>query len=210
MTIRGTLPHSPRMCLRGFTSRCSTSKLLGTTTLPGAQAQYIRIPNAGGSLLPAISTSTSFPSQAHSEEVPSAEDELRQEALALLLADILPTGYFAAKQAWEHPNLSGMLNQIRDCPDEPKIQLAIHFAILGLGPVGLVSLCPLGPDIDRWKPWPASSDLRLTMSWGTIIILVCSNISHSSRFGVGLLPCFDCHIRSRSPRESKIAVSQDG
>jgi hypothetical protein len=57
----------------------------------------------------------------------------------LLLADILPTGYFAAKQAWEHPNVSAMLKQIRDCPDEPKIQLAIHFAILGLGPVGMVS-----------------------------------------------------------------------
>ena len=205
MTILGTPSHSLRMCLRGFTSRCSTSKLLGTTTLPGAQAQYIRIPNAGGSLLPAISPSTSFPSQAHSEEALLAEDKLRQEALALLLADILPTGYFAAKQAWEHPNLSGMLNQIRDCPDEPTIQLAIHFAILGLGPVGLVSLCLLGPQ-------PASSDLRLTMSWclGYYYSLVCSNISYPSRFGVGLFPCFDCHIRSRSPRESEIAVSQDG
>jgi threonine dehydrogenase-like Zn-dependent dehydrogenase len=124
------------MCLRGFTSRCSTSKLLGTTTLPGAQAQYIRIPNAGGSLIPALS----LPSPSQAQDL-SAEDKLRQEALSLLLADILPTGYFAAKQAWEHPNLSGMLKQIRDCPDEPKIQLAIHFAILGLGPVGLVSFC---------------------------------------------------------------------
>lgn len=124
------------MCLRGFTSRCSTSKLLGTTTLPGAQAQYIRIPNAGGSLIPAIS----FPSSPQVLQTLSAEDKLRQEALALLLADTLPTGYFAAKQAWEHPNLSGMLKQIRNCPHEPKIQLAIHFAILGLGPVGLVSL----------------------------------------------------------------------
>ena len=123
------------MCLRGFTSRCSSSKLLGTTTLPGAQAQYIRIPNAGGSLIPAIS----FPSPSH-EQTLSAEDNLRKEALALLLADILPTGYFAAKQAWDHPNLSGMLKQIRDCPHQPKIQLAIHLAILGLGPVGLVSL----------------------------------------------------------------------
>ena len=124
------------MCLRGFTSRCSTSKLLGTTTLPGAQAQYIRIPNAGGSLIPAIS----FPSPSQEQTLSTADDKLRKEALALLLADILPTGYFAAKQAWEHPNLSGMLNQIRDCPHQPKIQLAIHFAILGLGPVGLVSL----------------------------------------------------------------------
>lgn len=117
-----------RMCLRGFTSRCSTSKLLGTTTLPGAQAQYIRIPNAGRSLIPA----PSFPSTPQSQS-PSTEDRLRQEALSLLLSDILPTGYFAAKQAWEHPNVSGMLKQIRDCPDEPRIQLAIHFAILGLG-----------------------------------------------------------------------------
>ena len=125
------------MCLRGFTSRCSTSKLLGTATLPGAQAHYIRIPNAGGSLIPALSFPSPSPSQSRGL---SAEDKLRQEALSLLLADILPTGYFAAKQAWEHPNVSGMLKQIRDCPDEPKIQLAIHFAVLGLGPVGLVSL----------------------------------------------------------------------
>jgi threonine dehydrogenase-like Zn-dependent dehydrogenase len=138
------------MCLRGFTSRCSTSKLLGTTTLPGAQAQYIRIPNAGGSLIPAAVVSFPSPSpspsqaqaqaQAQAQTPSAAEDKLRKEALTLLLADILPTGYFAAKQAWDHPNLSGMLKQIRDRPDEPKIQLAIHFAILGLGPVGLVSV----------------------------------------------------------------------
>jgi len=58
MAIVGTLSQSLRMCLRGFTPRCSNSNLLGASTLPGAQAQYIRIPNAGGSLIPAIS----FPS----------------------------------------------------------------------------------------------------------------------------------------------------
>jgi len=142
MTIVETLSQSLRMCLRGFTARCSTSKLLGTTTLPGAQAQYIRIPNAGGSLIPAVS----FPSPL---QALSAEDKLRKEALTLLLADILPTGYFAAKQAWEHPNLSGILKQIRDYPDEPRIQLAVHFAILGLGPVGLVSLCSVSIRFDR-------------------------------------------------------------
>ena len=132
------------MCLRGFTSRCSSSKLLGTATLPGAQAQYIRIPNAGGSLIPALALPPPSQPQSHGA---STEDTLRQEALSLLLADILPTGYFAAKQAWEHPNVRQMLNQIRACPDEPKIQLAIHFAILGLGPVGLVSpYSPSRPD----------------------------------------------------------------
>jgi len=79
----------------------------------------------------------------------SAEDKLRKEALTLLLADFLQTGYFAAKQAWEHPNLSGILRQIRDCPDEPRIQLAIHFTILGPGPVGLVSLCSVSIRFDR-------------------------------------------------------------
>ena len=148
----------PRMCLRGFTSRCSTSKLLGTATLPGAQAQYIRIPNAGGSLIPALALPP--PPQAQSQSHGSSiEDTLRQEALSLLLADILPTGYFAAKQAWEHPNVRQMLNQIRASPDEPRIQLAIHFAILGLGPVGLVSPFPLPslssrPMRHAWVHWP--------------------------------------------------------
>ena len=73
-------------------------------------------------------------------QIPKLGTKLKQDAISLLLADILPTGYFAAKQAWKHPNINGILEQIRDRPDEPKIQLAIQFCILGLGPVGLVRI----------------------------------------------------------------------
>lgn len=72
--------------------------------------------------------------------------------LAILLADILPTGYFAAVQAFRHPNLSASLDrgerngfmdslylkEIENLPN-PDSGYEIRFAIIGLGPVGLVS-----------------------------------------------------------------------
>jgi threonine dehydrogenase-like Zn-dependent dehydrogenase len=182
------------MCLHGFTSRCSTSNLLGSPTLPGAQAQYIRIPNAGGSLIPALALTPQ--QQPHSQGL-SPEDKLRHDALSLLLADVLPTGYFAAKQAWEHPNVSGVLRQIRDCPDEPRVQLAVHVAVLGLGPVGIVSLNVLGLCSTNQPVFSTYSVVRWI-------------IAYPPRLGIGLLPRVDRHIRGRPLRQSTVTVPQDG
>jgi hypothetical protein len=135
-----------RYCLAGLTSRCESSQLLGCPALPGAQAQYIRIPKAGGTLVP-ISSS-------------NAEKDIPPRS-AILLADILPTGYFAAIQAFHHPNLSAILHRRKTLEkgdtgyvdslyskeidglckqDEPR---TVVFAVVGLGPVGLVSLCSI-------------------------------------------------------------------
>lgn len=47
------------------------------------------------------------------------------------MADILPTGYFAVRSALRHPNL-----------EAAKKTGTLSVAVVGLGPVGLVRLCP--------------------------------------------------------------------
>ncbi|MDH3626285.1 MAG: alcohol dehydrogenase catalytic domain-containing protein [Acidobacteriota bacterium] len=70
-------------CGTGLTSRCDRSRLFGWVQngvgLQGAQAQYIRVPDADGTLL----------------ELESDIDE----SVGVLLGDILSTGYFCALQA---------------------------------------------------------------------------------------------------------------
>ena len=70
-------------CRKGLTSRCDKGQLLGWVEkdvgLPGAQAEYVRIPLADTTLV-------ALPEDIVSEE-------------GLLLGDILPTGYFCAEMA---------------------------------------------------------------------------------------------------------------
>ncbi|WWC96485.1 hypothetical protein V866_003353 [Kwoniella sp. B9012] len=66
-------------CSSSHTARCHQSQLFGTPSLPGCQAEYVRIPLADGCVF----------------KKPS---ELPDE-LMLLMADILPTGYSAAANA---------------------------------------------------------------------------------------------------------------
>lgn len=71
-------------CTKGLTARCEKNQLLGwfsngTGGLQGAQAQYIRVPLADGSLLP-------LPDYVTDEE-------------GILLGDIFSTGYFCADNA---------------------------------------------------------------------------------------------------------------
>ncbi|KIO19925.1 hypothetical protein M407DRAFT_16056 [Tulasnella calospora MUT 4182] len=100
-------------CALGFSARCAYSKLLGSPSLSGAQAQYIRIPKAGGTLV------VVDPNQFSGIPDPSL----------LLMADILPTGYFAVRSALRHPNLELIK---RNGP--------LRIAVVGLGPVGLCAL----------------------------------------------------------------------
>src|SRR4051812_32794244 len=67
-------------CQHGFSSRCSQSKLFGTAALDGAQAEYVRVPLADSTLVRA----------------PQGIDEKK----LVLMADIFPTGYFAAANAF--------------------------------------------------------------------------------------------------------------
>ncbi|CAI7649313.1 unnamed protein product [Penicillium pancosmium] len=66
-------------CKQGFSSRCEKSTLFGCEMLDGGQAQYVRVPNAEGTVMKA----------------PEGVDE----KYLVLLGDIFPTGYFAAFNA---------------------------------------------------------------------------------------------------------------
>lgn len=121
-------------CIHGFTSRCVHSQLLGSPALPGAQAQFIRIPKAGGTLI-----------EMDSSDLPPET--------AILLADILPTGYFATLQAFQHPNLASFLGRTNGLVDSyfntnvvasaPNKTSVMVFAVVGLGPVGVCALVSL-------------------------------------------------------------------
>lgn len=91
-------------CKKGLTSRCVHGQLFGwrsdTRGLHGGQAEYVRVPLADQTLV----------------RVPEGVSE----KLALLLGDILSTGYFCAEQA-----------EIR--PGEVQV-------VVGCGPVGLMAI----------------------------------------------------------------------
>lgn len=89
-------------CANGFTSRCEKSKLFGTAALDGAQAQYVRIPLADATVV-------------------KAPAGIKDEAL-VLMADIFPTGYFAAKNAFKEMSRE----QVEGCTA----------VVVGCGPVG--------------------------------------------------------------------------
>ncbi|KAF8518071.1 chaperonin 10-like protein [Gautieria morchelliformis] len=145
-------------CRMGFTSRCESSLLFGSQLLPGAQAQYVRVPKAGGTLFkipPGHATTT--------EEI--ARWNSISDASLLLLADILPTGVFAVTQALQHPNILPILNSkpfptssfaqgstieqsstallTEDLPPLTDADKRLTIAIIGLGPVGLCAVVSL-------------------------------------------------------------------
>ena len=93
-------------CESGFSSRCEKCLLYGTAALDGAQAEYVRIPLAESTVVKA----------------PPKVDS----AKLCLMADILPTGYFAAK------NGLGSLKA-----SEANASVVVLF---GCGPVGLCAL----------------------------------------------------------------------
>lgn len=93
-------------CSRGFSSRCASCKLYGSAVLDGGQAEYVRVPLADSTLF----------------EAPPAIDEKK----LVLMADIFPTGYFAAKNAF-----TGMGKEtISDST----------VVLFGCGPVGICAL----------------------------------------------------------------------
>lgn len=142
----------PRYCRIGFTARCLSSLLFGSPALQGGQAQYVRVPLAGGTLL---SLSAVSPSVDDPLSLPQELSYLPDPTL-LLLADTLPTGLFVVLQACTHPKLVpiftgipwprnvGHLAQDGLLLDTPLPYLSatdkvLDVGIVGLGPVGLVS-----------------------------------------------------------------------
>ncbi len=124
---------------------------------PGArrrQAQYVRVPKAGGTLYN-LSDTSSWSASLSDKTTAAALDKVSESSL-VLLADILPTGVFAAMQALSHPKVLTALTG-RPCPlnffplrDLPSKQDALvqedrtlTFAIVGLGPVGICAAVSL-------------------------------------------------------------------
>jgi len=93
-------------CKNGFSARCEHSLLFGSPLLDGGQAEYVRVPFADGTLMKA-----------------PAEIE---ERVLVLTADIFPTGYFGAKNAF-----ASLGNQ-------PAAEAVI--VVVGCGPVGLCAI----------------------------------------------------------------------
>ncbi|KIR70508.1 alcohol dehydrogenase [Cryptococcus deuterogattii CA1014] len=99
-------------CSTSHTSRCTSSALFGTPSLPGCQATYVRVPLAASCLL--------------------LKPPQLPEELMLLMADILPTGYSAAWNAW----------RLLDWGEERggKGERKGICVVVGCGPVGLCAI----------------------------------------------------------------------
>ena len=91
-------------CKNGFSSRCKGSLLFGTPALDGAQAEFVRVPLAESTLALAP---------------PGIE-----EKKLCLMADIFPTGFFAAKNA---------------LADSKTVEDSV-VVVIGCGPVGLCAV----------------------------------------------------------------------
>lgn len=94
-------------CSHGFSSRCDHSLLFGCEKLDGGQAEYVRVPHGDGTLT-------------------KAPPQISDQAL-ILMADIFPTGYFGAKNAF------GLL-----APHHQPSEAVV--VVVGCGPVGLCAI----------------------------------------------------------------------
>lgn len=93
-------------CKGGFSSRCESCLLFGTPLLDGSQAEFVRVPLAE-------STAVLAPPRI-------------EEKKLCLMADIFPTGYFAAR------------NGLADL--DPAVVQDSIVAVIGCGPVGLCAV----------------------------------------------------------------------
>ncbi|KAJ3566113.1 hypothetical protein NP233_g7203 [Leucocoprinus birnbaumii] len=135
------------VCRLGYTARCPEGFLFGSPALEGGQAQYARVPKAGGTLFNLSNPST------WSSALPN---DIKQKALSdisdsslLLLADILPTGVFAALQAINHPKVAPVITgkpwPLCFSKDDisgnevsfTKSDRVLTVVVIGLGPVGI-------------------------------------------------------------------------
>ncbi|KAK0674369.1 putative S-glutathione dehydrogenase [Cercophora samala] len=95
-------------CNLGYSSRCAHSLLFGSEKLDGAQATYVLVPHGPGTLTVAPPSSV-----------------ISDRAL-ILMADIFPTGYFGAKNAFTQLQ--------KQDPTEATV------VVIGCGPVGLCAI----------------------------------------------------------------------
>jgi threonine dehydrogenase-like Zn-dependent dehydrogenase len=143
-------------CRVGFTCRCPQGAIFGTPDLPGGQAQYVRVPKGGGTLFN-LTKPDSWSTSVSDEAKVKLQAGIADSSL-LLLADILPTGVFAAIQVLNHPKVLPMITG-RPWPlcflppgngtsetTETTFQAedsTLTFAVVGLGPVGVCACVSL-------------------------------------------------------------------
>lgn len=119
-------------CRNGASSRCSQSRLFGSKPLDGAQADYVDVPLADATLV-------KQPALGSSDDSLSPENEKK----LVLMADIFPTGYFAAKNAFKDAPFTKQTSSLVTPPssapgvseDEPFVAV-----VVGCGPVGLCGI----------------------------------------------------------------------
>ncbi|KAL2271565.1 hypothetical protein VTJ83DRAFT_936 [Remersonia thermophila] len=95
-------------CTHGFSSRCAHVRLFGCKALDGGQAEYVRIPFADGTVI-------------------KVDPAAISDRALVLMADIFPTGFFGAKNAFA-------LLQPHQTPEEAVV------VVVGCGPVGLCAI----------------------------------------------------------------------
>ncbi|KAJ3935115.1 MAG: chaperonin 10-like protein [Lentinula lateritia] len=144
------------VCRLGYTGRCPVGALFGSPKLDGGQAQYVRVPKAGGTLYNLSSPASWSSALTATSDVETLLKNISDSSL-LLLSDILPTGVFAATQLLSHPKMQPMLTG-RSWPSSlnsssPSIDLGsglltqedrlLTVAMIGLGPVGVCAAVAL-------------------------------------------------------------------
>lgn len=117
-------------CKHGHTNRCEHSLALGTAQIDGGQAEYVRVPEADGTLVLAP---------------PGIEDEL-----LVMMSDIFPTGYYGAMRAISHfspsKSAAGSIDLRSTNGDAATSRTNLQsldsavFVCLGCGIVGLCSI----------------------------------------------------------------------
>ncbi|ODN74064.1 hypothetical protein L202_07533 [Cryptococcus amylolentus CBS 6039] len=128
-------------CKSSLTSRCTSSALFGTPNLPGFQAEYVRVPLAPACLL--------------------LKPPQLPEELMLLMADILPTGYSAAYNAWK---LLGWGEEKGGKAEKRGVCV-----VVGCGPVGLCAITSALTLFDKvFAVDPTSSRRELAAKHGAI------------------------------------------
>ncbi|KAJ4481937.1 chaperonin 10-like protein [Lentinula aciculospora] len=124
------------VCRIGYTGRCPVGALFGSPKLDGGQAQYVRVPKAGGTLYNLSSPASWSSALTATSNVETLLKNISDSSL-LLLSDILPTGVFAATQLLAHPKIQPMLTGRPWPPNLDPSNRLLTIAVIGLGPVGI-------------------------------------------------------------------------
>ncbi|VVT56984.1 uncharacterized protein SAPINGB_P005471 [Magnusiomyces paraingens] len=149
-------------CKHGASSRCTKSRLFGTAALDGGQAEYVDVPLADATLV----------KQPH---LKPGVDPVSAEKKLVLMADIFPTGYFAAKNAFKEAYFTQPGYNRPDTPPSTDSETSRFVAlVVGCGPVGLCAIAAakhlLPPDAILYAIDSVPARLELAKSLGAIAL----------------------------------------